>query len=297
MRRLRGGLTARMHDVGVRLPGGRRERVVLRRYIPEHGGGEPADARREYRTLEVLTAHGVPVPRPLLLDAEGATFGTPAMLMSRLRGRPRTTGGRDPGAWLAGLAGALAHVHRLTPRTADLTHLRPRARRHLLSPFGAGPGAVDSRDGRLERIERLLHERLDALAPAPPALVHNDYFTGNVVWNRGRVSGVVDWHGAIVGDPREDVAEIRIDLAIGHGLAVADAFAEAYAAAVARPPRELWWFDLFRAQRALRWYREWIPGLHDLGMTHVSATLAGRRLRAFVDRALAEGAGAAARRR
>ncbi len=49
---------------------------------------------------------------------------------------------------------------------------------------------------------RLVSER-DAL---PPAILHLDFHPANVLVHAGRVTGVIDWANASVGDPRADVA-------------------------------------------------------------------------------------------
>jgi aminoglycoside/choline kinase family phosphotransferase len=43
-------------------------------------------------------------------------------------------------------------------------------------------------------------------------LLHRDFHPGNVLWRRGRVSGVVDWLGACSGPASADVAHCRINL-------------------------------------------------------------------------------------
>ena len=37
-------------------------------------------------------------------------------------------------------------------------------------------------------------------------LVHGDYWPGNLLWQRGRLTGVVDWEEPRLGDPSRDVA-------------------------------------------------------------------------------------------
>ena len=43
-------------------------------------------------------------------------------------------------------------------------------------------------------------------------LLHRDFHPGNVLWRRGRVSGVVDWQGACTGPAAADVAHCRVNL-------------------------------------------------------------------------------------
>src|SRR5437867_1569513 len=79
VRRLGGGLTALMHAVDLDAPGGRRLRLVVRRYRPEFDQGSET-ARRESLLLTRLLACGLPVPEPVWLDAEGSFLGLPTLV-------------------------------------------------------------------------------------------------------------------------------------------------------------------------------------------------------------------------
>src|SRR5207253_6212901 len=107
---------------------------------------------------------------------------------------------------------------------------------------------------------------------APHALVHGDFWPGNVLLHRGRPTGVVDWVECARGAPTRDLGCCRQDLAflrVG-GAGAPDLFLEAYLAAGAQA-RDLAFWDLFAAQSAFpdpaRW---WLPGYHDLGRTDIT---------------------------
>ena len=55
--------------------------------------------------------------------------------------------------------------------------------------------------------------------PERRALVHGDYWPGNLLWRRGRLIGVIDWEQPRLGDPTKDVATCRGDLNILFGSA------------------------------------------------------------------------------
>ena len=61
-----------------------------------------------------------------------------------------------------------------------------------------------------------------------PTLVHRDYHPGNVLWVRGRCSGVVDWVSACEGPPGGDIAHCRSNLIGLAGTQAADRFLDAY---------------------------------------------------------------------
>ena len=77
---------------------------------------------------------------------------------------------------------------------------------------------------------RTVRDRLPGLRLASPALVHIDYWPGNILWDRGRITAVVDWEEAAYGDPGIDVAYCRMEMVLeGMGQA-ADEFLAVYEA-------------------------------------------------------------------
>src|SRR5262245_23532895 len=99
--RLRGGLDASTHAVRLD-PGGW---VVLKRSSTT----APAALTGEFERLQVAVRAPVATPQPIALDAGGAWFGRPALVMSRLPGR--NVFHREAGPWIGELAAALAAIH------------------------------------------------------------------------------------------------------------------------------------------------------------------------------------------
>jgi aminoglycoside phosphotransferase (APT) family kinase protein len=64
----------------------------------------------------------------------------------------------------------------------------------------------------------------------PETLVHIDYWPGNILWDQGRITAVVDWEEAAYGDPGIDVAYCRMELVLSGMGQVADEFLQAYEA-------------------------------------------------------------------
>jgi aminoglycoside phosphotransferase (APT) family kinase protein len=273
-----------MHVLDIEQADGSRSRVTLRLTIPEYNETPAENATREFRVLQVLEDAGVPAPRPIFLDAEGEFFGAPAIVLSYLPGRPifPTT---NLGPWLEGLAEGAAAIHAVTPERYDLSLLKVVDREHMI-------GHINHRreerqpDPFIERMQKVLLSNLDGIELLPFTLIHADYWSGNTIWYRGRFAGIVDWSDARVGDPRADIAEVRLDLAIGYGYEVADRFAEACERLSGEPIRDLWFWDLYRGMRAIQEYDWWLEGYHDMGQTHVTLEAAGQRLRAHLGRAI-----------
>lgn len=208
-----GGSSAAVHGVVVHLRSGVDHRLVLKRFVSrEWLEQEPDVPGREAGALTIAAAVGLPAPRLVADDLAPTVCDVPAVLMTRLAGRPRATRSGVP-ATTSSLATLLVRVHAVDhPAVADL----PLVRRW----YDDLPGAPAwSR-----------HPRAWALAAATerPAtstvFLHRDYHPGNVVWHQGVLSGLVDWANASRGPAELDVAHCRQNLVWLDGLALADRF-------------------------------------------------------------------------
>ena len=288
-RRLRGGLSATMHALETRDPSGERRGLVLRRYSPHNHWITPQKASNEFRTLQVLQEAGVPASRPIWFDA-GERFGVPSMLLSYVPGRPVLVPRRmDP--WLREFSNGLLQVHAVTPDRFDLSFLEHRDAASERRRLAEAPKPSLAADPLAQRVVKTLSNALDVIDWPAPTLVHGDYWPGNVIMNRGRLSGVIDWPAVGLGNPLYDVAQGRVDLALIHDLETADAFLDLYRASSSVHLRHLWFFDLSVALHCLEWlpvYNHWLKGYHDFGLTHITYEIADARLHAFTERALVQ---------
>ena len=60
--------------------------------------------------------------------------------------------------------------------------------------------------------ERAVEIALGPAVDAPACVVHRDFHPGNVLWVRGRLSGVVDWRHTSIGPGVVDVGHTRLNL-------------------------------------------------------------------------------------
>jgi aminoglycoside phosphotransferase (APT) family kinase protein len=284
-RRLTGGLGCRSDVLDIERADGSRWKVTLRRFVRRgHAYSTPEHVTHEFEVLRLLERAGIPAPRPTLLDANGEYFGVPAIVISYLPGQPLfpTT---NIAAWTEGLGRVLLTVHAVTPDRFDLSWLnvclRDGMRERINEWRDEAPG-----DPLAREMHTVLEAELDSIDFSEPTLVHDDYWSGNTVAYRGRISGIMDWTSAEVGDPRTDVAECRIDMVLSHDIEVADAFRRDYERLAGRPLKDLWYFDLYRGLHALLEYEHWLEGYHDMGLTHLKPAEVGARLRSFLRRAL-----------
>lgn len=284
VRRLRGGLVAYVHAVRVVLPDGTRTSVVLRRDAPDGPHATTEQAVAEYRLLGVLNEAAVPAPRPLLLDADGRFLGSPAILMSDA-GRPLVSP-RNAASWLAELADALATLATVTPDRFDLSFLKRRDGGALRGRAERPLPASLTADTLACQVSAALMRYLPPDGSLERCLVHCDFWPGNTVWRRERLSAVIDWSSAAIGDPRIDLAQCRVDLAMMHGPEMADAFLSTYRARSGKPVRQLRFFDLLCGISALDEFRDWLRGYHDIGLTHLREETVEERVRLFLGQVL-----------
>ena len=232
-----GGVVAAVHRLTVEhVPSGRRELVVLRQ--SEHHG----EVEREAGVLRHAAGAGLPAPRLLAASATGAEAGGhPAVLMTRLPGQVHLSPA-DPARWLGQMADVAARIH-----GAAIT-IPARGRRD--GPWPLAVPATASRPRVWRAVARVLGERE---SPWEPRFTHGDFQVFNLLWSRGRLTGVVDWGSAEPGPPDLDVGHCRLNLAVLFSADWAERFRLAYEARAGR--RVDPWWDL----RALASYDDSWP--------------------------------------
>ncbi len=82
--------------------------------------------------------------------------------------------------------------------------------------------------------EGRIRAALEAAWPWPQqntsALLHGDYWPGNILWRDGRLVGVIDWEDAALGDPLADLANSRLEIFWAFGGDVMHDFTRRYTA-------------------------------------------------------------------
>jgi len=232
-RRLTGGVCSAVHRLTVERRGVRTF-VVLRQYPA--GVGVEADLEREIANLGVVAGSGLPVPSILATDVSGAaTGGAPSLLMTRLPGHVHLTPA-EPRSWLARIAelAALLHSVDLPAKT-----FRPWADSWVaLESFRVPAGAQKP---------AVWKAAFGVMAAAPPkdtaVFLHRDFLPVNMLWSRGRITGLTDWNGIYRGSRAIDVGECRFYLAALYSPEWSEQLRSLYesTAGVALDP----WWDLY----------------------------------------------------
>jgi aminoglycoside phosphotransferase (APT) family kinase protein len=270
-----------MHALDLIRPDGSRLPLVIRRFGRWHLQHFPDIAARSARTLDLLARLDVPAPRSVYVDPNGALLGSPALVMTRVPGRGLLTP-RDRDGYLAQLAAALARLHRARFRDEEVSYLqRPDETVDWVMQNEMDLDAVVMRPLGSE-VRAAIEQMRPRLRRVTPVLVHTDYWAGNTLWSRGRLTAIVDWDNAALGPPGIDVGYVRMDLSMMLGGDAPDAFLAAYERAAGWRVPQLAFWDLFGAARALPNTEHWLPGYHDLGLTTLSSDDTRARLEAFI---------------
>ncbi|GAA4219559.1 phosphotransferase family protein [Actinocatenispora rupis] len=276
-RRLTGGVCSAVHRVTVERRG-ERTFVVLRQY--PGGLGLQETVQKEIANLGVVAGSGLPVPSVLAADAAGAsTGGAPSLLMTRLPGHVHLDPA-DPRSWLTRIAEMAVLLHSLdlpapTFRPWTDSWIAP------LGGFRVPAGA---------RRPAVWTAAFEAMAAPPPedaaVFLHCDFLPVNMLWSRGRITGLTDWNGIHRGSRAIDVGQCRRYLAALHSPEWSEQLRSRYES-IAGVTLDPWW-DLYallhHGDSQPKWIRGQVAGrraVDTTGMTsrvEVAVETALRRL-------------------
>ncbi|HEY0718641.1 MAG TPA: phosphotransferase family protein [Streptosporangiaceae bacterium] len=208
---------------------------VVRRPPLGHVLATAHDMAREYRVISSLAGTTVPVPRTWLLCEDPAVIGAPFYVMAKVAGTAYRTA---PQLEAVGEERTRVMATRMINTLADLHAVQPDA--VGLADFGRPEGFLgrqvrrwkkqldSSRSRDLPGADEL-HAALEGRVPAGSevAIVHGDYRLDNLLIGDGdRVTAVLDWEMATLGDPLTDIGLLLAYHQLAHldtGYAVADA--------------------------------------------------------------------------
>lgn len=239
---------------------------VLR--LPPHGVRRKGntDVYRQVPLLRALHRAGLPVPAVRWARADESWFDRPFLVMERLPGRsfliwdPDPVLARNPTAvealW-AQAASLLADFHRLDWRTALHDWEAPRA---LTEEIAFWRPVYERAPERcwIDAAQRVETALMDSRPADPPiGLVHGDYQLGNILFDRGRATGLIDWELAHIGAQTLDLGWLMMmadpqmwhaDYRASHPLSVHDLVAR-YVQAMGRPVAHARWYQALAAYR------------------------------------------------
>jgi aminoglycoside phosphotransferase (APT) family kinase protein len=194
--------------------------------------GHQTNRSFEFLVLKALESTPVPAPKAYWLDGAGKWLERPALIMERVSGQP-TPAATFPASESPELRAKisaqfvpiLAELHRTDWRALGLDFLGAPS-------VGVEPAArqvelweMAYRKDRLEA-HPILEETFGWLWRNLPAtdrivLVHGDYRSGNYLYDdTGRITAILDWETAHLGDPMEDLGWASMKFWNGAGLVV-----------------------------------------------------------------------------
>ncbi len=189
------------------------------------------DRRREYEILKLVQGL-IPAPLPVWLDVDGSRFGQPAVIMEFVGGVTKPSGAGMKVSGLGTLLGErlrgqlkdqflqhLVTLHGIDWREADLPSFAapvadPQQPARWSLNYWKALWALDRTEERpiVSLATRWLTDNLPDCSD--PVLTHGDYRTGNYLFDEdsGRITAVLDWELARIGDFHEDLAWTMMQL-------------------------------------------------------------------------------------
>ncbi|MPY82016.1 MAG: phosphotransferase [Actinophytocola sp.] len=192
---------------------------IVRRPPLGHVLATAHDMGREYRVITALGPTDVPVPETYAHCEDPDVIGAPFYVMSKVEGTPYR------------YAAQLAPLGAERTRSISLRMIDTLATLHDVDPQAVGLGDFGRPGGFLARQVRRwkkqldashvrdlagadeLHDTLAASVPAgsAPGIVHGDFRLDNLLVDAGdRITAVLDWEMATLGDPLTDIALLLV---------------------------------------------------------------------------------------
>lgn len=244
-RRLSGGITSVVHVVTVEDARGRRQRVVLRRYTQPDTERTSSFVEQEAKSLTQLSTTAIPAPRLIATDPSGEqTGGIPSLLMTRVPGR-MDLAPRDGERFVRQMAEQLARIHE--------SNVDGRPYDRVVQPDEYRIPTISDQSTWQRGLELMR-------TPPPsydPCFLHRDYQHFNMLWSRGRLTGIVDWQFASMGPRETDSGHCRLNLAVLFSVDWAERFRLAYEAETGRHT-DPWW-DIHAIWSFHDVWRDFIP--------------------------------------
>jgi len=217
---LHGGNSAIVHCIKLQENQAVKEYVIRQFDNKEWLEEEPDLAVHEANSLLLAYEAGLPAPQLISYDENGEECGVPAVVMSKLEGKV-VLEPEDRMLWVDGMAEALVDIHAIDATDFPWSYSPYKEAATLEVPeWSSQPllwqGAIAIVQGDRP------HTR--------SCFIHRDYHPTNLLWESGKVSGIVDWVNACRGPAGVDVGHCRVNLAQLYDAETADAFLRAYEA-------------------------------------------------------------------
>lgn len=213
--------------------------------VRRHGSAELARNRDiaadEFRVLDIAHRRGLKAPKPYDVDESRELFPAPVIVIEYVEGETIFSPA-NLSDYVRQAAEELARIH-VTVSAAEVSFLAEVGR-----GFGDRPETLDE-----SLSEGAIRDALEAVWPLPranePALLHGDYWPGNLLWKDGHLAAVIDWEDARVGDPLADLGNSRLEFLFFFGFEAMDDLTRRYLREIEVDATTLPYWDLCAALR------------------------------------------------
>ncbi|WP_174733055.1 phosphotransferase family protein [Mesobacillus harenae] len=185
---------------------------------------EGKNFHQQFKFLDRLSKNcDIPVPAVHWYEGEDSILGSPFFVMDRIQGDSYVPWSKE-GQKFFERAHAEGHIPLQFIQYLAKLHLHDYKQSGFPDDFDEPGGKYGYIDNKLKNLEAMyLHYQIspdpvmaDALewlklnkpAAQKYSIIHNDYRTGNLLYNRNEITGILDWEAAEIGDPMADVAYV-----------------------------------------------------------------------------------------
>jgi aminoglycoside phosphotransferase (APT) family kinase protein len=246
---------------------------VLRKFKK---GGLFSDIRNlfhQYKLLEALsTKSSLPVPKVYAYEEDESLLGSKFFVMEKLEGKSYVPWSKEGREFFRQAAENNPIPYQFVEHLADLHTLD-----YQSMNLGEWFTQVDEKhylDIKIKELEELyanykvfndpvVADGLEWLKrnkpePLPLSIIHNDYRTGNLLFENDRITGILDWEYAELGDPRMDLGYVcaranRMDSPLLCYLVNRDFFLEYYQQRTGFhfSPEDIYYFEVYHQVKFL----------------------------------------------
>ena len=254
VQRVNAGWEARIYGFRLIQEGNAVEMVA--RVFSGSAAGERAD--REFHVMINLLRAGYPVPEVYICDAEPDILGAPFIIMEKLSGGSLMDDflSADPEKRRENLAlfsRLYAELHRLPRKILPFSRKYRGTHSRLEHRIREIEGSLnDSGITYLQNVVSWLDSRKVNVVNESLVVIHQDFHPGNIMFRTDGRPVVIDWSGADIGDPREDLAWTKLLASTFYSSELGDSFVSGYASASSRWFTDLEYFEVLEILRRLR---------------------------------------------
>ena len=251
---LKGGVSAQVTALEIEQPIGQTRKLVVRQHGPTDLN--PNIAADEFKLLQILSSHGLPLPTPYYLDQSREIFPSPCLVLQYIEGETQFAPTNLPD-FLLQMATHLRAIHKIDPSIEDLSFL-PQQEEICTRRLAQPPTTLDE-----SLYESRVRDTLQSAWPLPhpnkPVLLHGDFWPGNILWQGGQLAAIIDWEDAALGDPLADLANTRLEILWAFGIDAMHTFTQLYKSLTSIDFTNLPYYDLCVALRPASQIAQWAP--------------------------------------